>query len=386
MALEEISFYNTNGEEINISNLVNQMINYSIAKREIGETQITDFNEGSEIRNLLEMFAVGIYALLEEQHEATRIAFISTSEGIWLDKIGELPFINLKRQDGNEAEGIVRFYIEEPAEEDIIIPAETFLSTEEEIDFITEYDCTIYAGETSNTVSTSCLLEGYEGNVGANTITVINSDEVDTELVSVVNDEAFINGRDNEDDELYRTRLLENVRADGFGTVGWYKQLCENVSRVHDVKLISDENYTRKVLVNGMDKPTTDLTLLGVLTELSRLNNLVVGHTFIVDKPEYTDIDLTITVDVNKIFEDTFFSRYLEFYFNGGNHRSIEFEGLNIGESTNRNNIIASLNIIENVVNVSSVKMNNVEVDTINPATSNHVLRLNSVTVIQNEV
>ena len=71
MALNEVSFYNTNGDEINLTNIVNQMINYYQLKLEVGETAVTDFNEGSEIRNLLEGFAVGIYALLEEQHEAT---------------------------------------------------------------------------------------------------------------------------------------------------------------------------------------------------------------------------------------------------------------------------------------------------------------------------
>ena len=66
ISLNEVSFYNTNGDEISLSNIVNQMINYYNMKHEVGETVITDFNEGSEIRNLLEAFAIGIYALLEE--------------------------------------------------------------------------------------------------------------------------------------------------------------------------------------------------------------------------------------------------------------------------------------------------------------------------------
>ena len=51
MALNEVSFYNTNGDEISISNIVNQMINYYNLKHEVGETVVTDFNEGSEIRH-----------------------------------------------------------------------------------------------------------------------------------------------------------------------------------------------------------------------------------------------------------------------------------------------------------------------------------------------
>ena len=52
------------------------MIEYYNQKLEIGETKVTDFNEGSEIRNLLESFAVDLYDLMEDNYEATKIAFI----------------------------------------------------------------------------------------------------------------------------------------------------------------------------------------------------------------------------------------------------------------------------------------------------------------------
>lgn len=386
MALDEVTFYNTNGDEISISNIVNQMINYYLDKREIGETQITDFNEGSEIRNLLEAFAVGIYALLEEQHEATRIAFISTSEGIWLDKIGELPFINLTREIGKEAEGFVRFSIEETSDEDIIIPAETFLSTEDEIEFITDFDCTIYAGETNTTVSASALLEGSDGNVGAGEITIINSSDINTEKISVINDDMFINGTDNEDDELYRARLLANVQSDGFGTVGWYRKICESVKGVHDVKFVSTNNYTRKCLVNGYNKPVEDLVLLNVLSELTDLNNLVLGHSFIVDRPDYTYFDLVITIDTHRIFDTGYLSDLMQIFMNGGNFNSLIFDGVDIGESIPSTLIKSTLLIVEDIINVSSIKMNNIEVDNISPESTHHVLKLNNVTFIQNEV
>ena len=35
-----------------------------------------------------------------------------------------------------------------------------------------------------------------------------------------------------------------------------------------------------------------------MLTELSDLDNLVLGHRFIVDKPSYTSVDLDISLDV----------------------------------------------------------------------------------------
>jgi hypothetical protein len=44
MAIEEVSFYNIVGEEVNLSNLVLQMIGYYELKREVSETAVTDFN------------------------------------------------------------------------------------------------------------------------------------------------------------------------------------------------------------------------------------------------------------------------------------------------------------------------------------------------------
>ena len=163
MALEEVSFYNTDGKEINISNIVNQMINYYSLKLEVGETKLTDFNEGSEIRNLLEAFAVGIYALLEEQHEATKIAFISTSYGGWLDKIGELPFINLPRIPASYSQGSVTFTLATAQSSDFTIPADTILACSDNgLEFVTTTDCFIATGDTTGTASVECLTTGAD--------------------------------------------------------------------------------------------------------------------------------------------------------------------------------------------------------------------------------
>ena len=311
MALNEVSFYNTNGDEISISNIVNQMINYYNLKHEVGETVVTDFNEGSEIRNLLEAFAIGIYALLEEQHEATRIAFIESSDGGWLDKIGELPFIDLARDEGSEASGVVTFTVGSVQESDVFIPAGTMVQdSSNEIDFTTSVDATIIAGEESVSVVVEAVGVGSDGNLGIDKVTVIVTDNlVNTELVSVTNPEPMMGGSDYEEDDDYRARLLGNVQADGFGSQGWYRSLCEDVDGVHDVKLIDDSDYTKKVLVNGSVKPTPDSVLLDVLGELTVLDNLVVGHSFMVDTPSYTSVDLDISLDVvSEVNEDKLLS------------------------------------------------------------------------------
>ena len=88
MALDDVTFYNVLGQEISRNILVTEMIKYYNLKLEIGETRVTDFNEGSEIRNLLEAIAVDLYVLLDNMNEVTKTAFIETATGEWLDKHG----------------------------------------------------------------------------------------------------------------------------------------------------------------------------------------------------------------------------------------------------------------------------------------------------------
>lgn len=387
MALEEVSFINTNGDEVYLSNIVNQMINYYEMKLEVGETRITDFNEGSEIRNLLEAFAVGIYALLEEQNEVTKLAFIQTSVGESLDKIGTLPFINLPRIEGAEAEGMVTFTLAEALTEDYVIPVETIvMASDTGLEYATTSDCTIFANETSSEVLVECLTEGSDGNAEIGAIDTINDANVDTELVSVSNTEEIINGTDYEDDEIYRQRLLENVREEGFGTIAYYMKLGKSVTGVHDVKLVSDTTYTRKVLVNGFTKPVADSILLDVLTAFSDLSNLVLGHSFIVDKVTSQTVNLTFNLGVTTPIDNNELLSNLTAFVNGLDYDRMEYEGVNIGQSLTKNDLINCFNVFDNVVNVEAYITGESDPLSVIDCDADKVLKLGTVTWNQTEV
>ena len=354
MALEEVSFYNVNGDEINLTNLVDQMINYYEMKLEVGETKLTDFNEGSEIRNLLEAFAILGYAIMEEQSESTRIAFISTSEDTWLDRIGELPFIDLPRINGQESTGSVTFTLAAALDDDYTIPSETILSSSETgLDFETDGDVTIFAGELTGTCIANCLTDGADGNVPVGSIDTIDDDSVDTEILSVTNEYPFELGLDYEDDDTYRERLLANVRADGFGSVGYYNRIGEAVDGVHDVKLVSDASYTRKVLVNGKVKPTPESVLLDVLEVYSSLENLVLGHSFTVDRPEYVEVDMDFELSVSTLISEEDLLAKLTAFVDGGSVPSVDYSGLRIGVDVSSDDVNAVMASFEYVVSSS---------------------------------
>ena len=386
MPLEEVTFNNVNGEEISLSNLVSQMINYYEQKLEIGETKITDFNEGSEIRNILEAFAILGYAIMEEQNDNSKIAFINLSEGGWLDRIGELPFINLERITGAEAEGNLTFSIETALEEEYTIPAETIVeSSETGMEYITLNDCVIPAGELSATVIAECMVVGSEGNVPAGSIDTITDDTVDTELVSVTNEYAFENGSDYEEDEEYRERLLATNQKEGFGSIGHYKDLCESVDGVHDVKLIDNATYTKKVIVNGFSKPVEDSVYLDVITELSKLENLVVKHSFLAEKVAYTSVSLTINLDVTTEIPNQDLLDNLTAFFNGTAFDRIEYDGLNIDEPLTYEKVASCFSLFGDVINVTDILYGGSTLTSITP-TLNTVFKVGTITFNQNEV
>ena len=390
MALEEVSFYNILGEEVNLTNLVNQMINYYEQKLEVGETKITDFNEGSEIRNLLEAFAVGLFALMEDETELAKLPFISTSYGTWLDRIGENPFIDLSRHDGKEAVGIVTFTLAEVQTSDFIIPADTVVvDSETGIEFVTDDDCTILIGENTVDMTVTCISTGIDGNSKAGNVNIISdvNTDLNLELLSVTNQEAFSGGIDYEEDEDYRERLLKNVRADGFGTVGYYTELGNKVNGVHDVLLVDDETYTRKILVNGKAKPTPDNILIDVLTVFTEISNIVLNHRFIVDLPVYTVVNLDVDLEVNSLISENLLLEHLKTFFDGGTSETlVEYDGLKINEKVDKHTLHDVFNVFDLVSNVS-IKLHGESEELLNLTPSeNAVLKLGTVNFTQIEV
>ena len=386
LAIDDVSFTNLRGEVISRGNLVEQMINYYNLMLNQGQTNITDFNEGSEIRNLLESFAVDIYYLMEMENDILKNCFVDTATGAWLDKIGLHPFVNLPRNNGSVAMGEVTFSIPATVTSVVNVPQNTVLYCDEnKLYYITESEANIEVGETSVTVPASCVTTGTDGNCQSNTITVIDDSYFTNNNVSVNNASAFVDGTDYEEDEDYRSRLLSYIRQDDFGSIGYYQRLCESVPGVHDVAFTSVTGYTRKVLVNGSVKPTPDAVLLDVLTALSDSGNVVVGHSFIVDKPSYVTVPLDVSVSVNVEMDEDIIKNILKDLFDGGESvRGFYFDGLKISEGVSESTLYGVFDVIDNVMSVSIESGGSPVTDIDCPV--NNVLKLGTVTVTQTVV
>ena len=383
MAVDDVSFYTVTGEEISRGILVQQMIDFYQLALSVGDTKITDFNEGSEIRTLLESIAVDVYALMEETDEVSRIAFVETADGEWLDKHGSNPLIGLPRELGQVSTGTVTFTIPEATTSEVVIPIDTIVISEETgLEYSTSSDAIINVGDTDTTVMVECLVEGVDGNADAGTVTLFDDDSSLYNGLTVNNESSFTGGVDYEEDEEYRERLLSYLRKDDFGSIGYYETLCNGIDGVHDVLLVSDTTYTRKVLVNGDVKPTPDSILADVLEVMSDTNNLVLGHTFTVDKPTYVTVDLTVNLTVSSEVDEDDLSELLSAIFDGGEVLSgLMYDGVGIGETLRKNALYGAFDVIDSVESVE-ILSDGVEIEDL-VVEPGEVLKLGTVTFNQ---
>ena len=390
-SLNDESFYNILGEEISRNGLVQQMINFYGLLLEVGETRITDFNEGSEIRNFLETIAVDHYVILEDQNEHAKITFIDTAYGEWLDKHGLHPAIRLERNQGNEAVGEVTFTIPSVSTEQTIIPEGTLLaSTETGLQFSTDYDAVIEIGDLNVDVQCTCMSVGEDGNVVSGSIDLIDDDFLDVHGITVTNADAFTGGVDYEEDEAYRARLLEYVRREDFGSLPYYINLAETVPGVHDVKLVDEVGVSKKILVNGDVKETSDTLLVDVLTRFSDTRNLGINHTFNVAKPTFVKYSLEVTVDVDAELPSGTFEDLLVKYVDGGYSTfdgRIEFNGARIGQSITKDEFVNALKIIDNVadatITIKNASSTSVDICSVE---ADEVVEITDVSVTQNVI
>ena len=382
MALGDEEFYTVDGQRIDRSVLVQYMID--LFNQKYGDTDITDFNEGSEIRNILEALACNIFHMELNDMQLLRIAFLPTSYGSWLDLFGEE--LNLPRDPGRQSQGDVTFSIPEPVNYLITIPQATRLvASDTGLYYDTYMTVEIPIGETSVDCPIYSVVPGAGTNAKADTITLFENTSLYQE-VSVTNTLDCTGGTDTESDETYRQRLLEKKGEDGFGSLEYYKKLGK-VKGVHDIALVPSTNgYTGKVLVNGYKKPLESSILAEVTSLYTNEKNLVYNQTFEVAEVDYTVLALEIECGVTDEVEDQIFIDALTNFINGGQvtlaSTQLSAKGCTINESVTNYQLMTMLETLPFVVQVTSITSDGDVFHKLTPDTDS-VFKLGTVTITQ---
>lgn len=341
------------------------------------QTSITDFNEGSEARNLLGAVALSQYELYYYIGLLFEMGYVQTAKGDYLDQIGVI--VNCYRQTANKASGNVTFTIDDAIATDLVIEAGNVVtcSSNYELTFTTTSDITIVAGQTSASGAITADTGGLAGNVA---IGVIDTLEENTtgENITVTNAAALTGGTETEGDEDYRVRILEAGKATAMGNIAWYKSIVNAITGVHDSLVLNtpfDENFTMIIYVNGDSKPTPDALITTVEEAFSTETNMIGGMSLQISKPSYTVQNITADVTIQSGYSFSTVQANIvsniTAYFQGGTttYENI-FPGLNIGD-----------NIIVSVIQMIIGNTEGVQDFTLTSPTSNVVM--GSITAAQ---
>ena len=377
-------FYDVGGFHVTRDFILQMMINYFNNK--YPDSQITDFNEGSEIRNLLESISVDIYHLESQENSLLRQAFLTTATGGYLDLHGE--GLNVTRGIALQSQGTVTFSISEPVNYLITIPQHTrIIDTATGLYYETWTSCEIPIGETSVDCPVYSVVTGAGTNIPANSDFLFYNQNQFQE-VSISNDTAFTGGCDAESDEDYRNRLIEAKTSDGFGSREYYTKLGR-VKGVHDIALVNSATHTAKVIVNGYSKPITDDLLALVTAQYTNEKNIVYNHSFEVAKATFTNVPLEIVIGVTDEIPDSVITQILTNYFDGGiitaNNQQWNNKGCSVNSSITNYEIMTLLEQIQGVIQVTLITSGGASFNKLTPST-NKVLKLGTVNITQNVV
>lgn len=345
-------FYNLQNEYVTVDNIKKLLIGYYQELFANDKTRIDDFNEGSEIMNLVGLMSVLAYNMLQEQNRTLANHFINTAEGEYLDLLGANPNINLERLQGGTASGFVKFTFPEAAYEELEIPEGT-LVTSLNASYRTVGDNYLSIGESYTYCPVECDVDGTIGNCRSGAINWCE----DTRF-TVTNEEDFTNGWEFEDDEDYRKRLLDFVRADNFGSIGYYQNVLLSYPEVHDIL-----KYEGDTVLSWVLNITSDESSIynDILNHFNDANNFVVGHDFTFTLPSKLNTNFTLTVNSDCNYSEDDLKDFCSKYFIGGSLTTYpaDLQGININTETTKLDFISMLKAAlpgVSTANVSSIQ------------------------------
>lgn len=221
-----------------------------------------------------------------------RQAFPQTAQEEALELHGSLR--GVERIEARKAKGTLAFGISTPWDSALKIPQGTVCFSENET-FETTEEAELAAGETSVDVPASATEAGSTGNVLAGMITGMQTppDGIET----VTNTEAFSGGRDREDDESYRVRIMEAYAGLSNGAnIAYYRQLALSVDGIDRVRVIPCSNGAGTVgVLVASDTGTVPETSLTELQELLK-NRTELGITVTVSTPEAVEVKVCASI------------------------------------------------------------------------------------------
>lgn len=236
MVEQDTQFITFDGDTINKSDYRDEIIDRYIQASYDNLTKITDFSVGSEAYHLADIMAVLKLEHREDIDNNYRMSMIHYAEGEFLDNFGDRAGVH--REQSSPSTGEVTFTLASAVTDNVVIPADTVVATDDAISFILLDDVIILAGDTTGSGDVLCEQEGEYTNVSPGTVNIIVSD-LNIHNLTVTNEEYFTDGADIEEDDEFRARILNAPGNVPTGSLPWFANVAMNDETVgvsvHDV-------------------------------------------------------------------------------------------------------------------------------------------------------
>jgi len=245
----------------------------------------------------LQTYASALLAIaINETAKQNLLAF---AKGQYLDALAEL--YGVKRLPARKAQTILRFYLAEPLDFDVVIPAGTRVTAGGDIYFATLQEAKIPAGSLYVDVPAECSEAGTIGN-GFSIGQIKNLMDPLPYISSVSNITMSLFGADEEDDERFRERIRLSIER--FSNAGSKQAYIYHTLSAHqdieDVEVYSPAPGQVKVIFTLKGGNIPDESMLSLIWKyLSSERVRPLTDQVLVSAPEvvYYDIDLTFYVN-----------------------------------------------------------------------------------------
>lgn len=179
-------------------------------------------DEGCDLAVRLYAAAAQIHALYLQAQWVEGQCFPQTAQGSALDSHARMR--NLTRTPPTKAEGKLRFFLREAAQDARVIPLGCVCISDAGVRYETTREVTIKAGATQADAPARAVEAGVSGNTGRDTIHAMSLPPAG--VVRCSNPEAFSGGSNEESDDQLRARILDSYRRLPNGANAAYYESC----------------------------------------------------------------------------------------------------------------------------------------------------------------
>ena len=262
--------------------------------------------------------AAQLYSLYVQAEWTRRQCFPQTAQGEELDKHAKLRGVT--RRMAAPAAGTVRFYVDRAGETATEVPRGTVCMTAGGLRFTTDTDGAVAPGELFCEVEVTAVEAGTAGNVGQGTIVYMALPPAG--IVACANPEPLAGGREQEEDEALRERVLATfTRLANGANNAFYHQAAMSFDGVAAVTVLPRNRGVGTVdVVPAAQGGVPDQALLAAIQDyFDRVREIAVDVKVLPPTVETVDVSVTLWVQEGRDYGEVAAAvrQRLEGWFNG---------------------------------------------------------------------